>query len=177
MLQDCGQREHPTTQESCRQIVRLLLDRGRGLSATSSVPCSKALMTFQACRAYISLHYARIRGIDEVARHCHVHRAYLPQLFARFAQTSPSQLLNQYRMNAAARLLLEGRWLIKEVAAEVGFDDPLHFSQSFKRCYGVSPRRFAEQHRTSATGFPVVLAGGRSFPRGRTSDTRQAVGG
>jgi AraC-like DNA-binding protein len=153
MLQDCGQRNGTTAQSSCQLIVRLILDRVEQLSSCANNQCHQALMTYQRCRSFISENFATIHSVAEVAEHCAIHRAYLAQLFTKFAQTTPSQLLNHYKMNAAAKLLLEGKLLVKEVAAAVGFDDPFHFSQSFKKFYGISPRNFAGQYRISETCF------------------------
>ena len=159
MLMDCGQRNGPATQESCQLIVRLLLDRVEQLSSRANRQQEQAQMTFQRCRSYISHNFRKIRSIGEVARHCGVHRAYLAQLFTRFAQTTPSQLINHYKMNAAAKLLLEGDLLVKEIAAEVGFDDPLYFSHTFKKFFGVSPRTFAERARPPQPALNAVPDG------------------
>jgi AraC-like DNA-binding protein len=32
--------------------------------------------------------------------------------------------------------------LVKQVAAELGFDDPFHFSRAFKNIFGLSPEAF-----------------------------------
>jgi len=47
------------------------------------------------------------------------------------------------KMRYAASLLLNPETLVKEVAHELDFSDPFHFSRSFKSVYGVSPEGFA----------------------------------
>ena len=42
----------------------------------------------------------------------------------------------------AKRLLLHTSLSIKEVAYEIGFEEPLHFSGFFKKRVGVSPSQF-----------------------------------
>ena len=51
---------------------------------------------------------------------------------------SPQALLDEWRLAAAITLLKETR-LVKEVAADLGFCDPAHFSHHFKRHYKISP--------------------------------------
>jgi AraC-like DNA-binding protein len=177
MLQDCGRRGGPDAQPSCRLVLNLIIDRVQQLAACRSNHNNKALLTFQSCRLFISEHYATIRSVSEVASQCHVHRAYMAQLFARYAQTTPSQLLNHYKMNAAAQLIIEGNLLVKEVAAAIGFDDPLHFSQSFKKFFGVSPRAFANQPRPSAHNLVTNPAHGPSMDEPPFGTWRHAVGG
>ena len=48
-------------------------------------------------------------------------------------------------MSRAAELLLDAGLKVVEVAAELGFSDPAHFSRSFKQVYGVSPERFVRE--------------------------------
>ena len=45
-------------------------------------------------------------------------------------------------MNLAAQRLQEPGTLVKQVAAELGFDDPFHFSRTFKNVFGLSPEAF-----------------------------------
>jgi AraC-like DNA-binding protein len=37
--------------------------------------------------------------------------------------------------------------LVKQVAAELGFDDPYHFSRSFKSVFGLSPTKLVREQR------------------------------
>jgi AraC-like DNA-binding protein len=45
-------------------------------------------------------------------------------------------------MNLAAERLQTPDVLIKEVAVELGFHDPFHFSRAFKSIFGLSPEAF-----------------------------------
>ena len=55
--------------------------------------------------------------------------------------------LNELRMKRAAELLLQrSDRYIKEIAAEVGIDDPFYFTRRFKEYYGVSPKEYIEQN-------------------------------
>lgn len=51
---------------------------------------------------------------------------------------TPGQLIATVRMREARRLLAEGR-RVSEVADELGFADPFHFSRRYKRFYGMAP--------------------------------------
>jgi AraC-like DNA-binding protein len=55
---------------------------------------------------------------------------------------TPYRFLMRLKMSHAASLLLNPDALVKEVAYELDFSDPFHFSRSFKSVYGVSPERF-----------------------------------
>jgi AraC-like DNA-binding protein len=98
--------------------------------------------TFQRCRQHIVEHCRRLMSLNEVARECHVDRAYLCRLFRRFEHQTPHQFLMRRKMQFAAERLQEPGVLVKEVAAELGFVDPFHFSRVFKGVFGLSPNSF-----------------------------------
>jgi AraC-like DNA-binding protein len=46
------------------------------------------------------------------------------------------------KMNVATERLQDPGTLVKQVAAELGFSDPFHFSRVFKSVFGVAPETF-----------------------------------
>jgi AraC-like DNA-binding protein len=46
------------------------------------------------------------------------------------------------KMNLAAERLRDPGSLVKQVAAELEFSDPFHFSRAFKSVFGLSPEAF-----------------------------------
>ena len=63
-------------------------------------------------------------------------------LFKQRFQLSPGQFLEQLRWSEAKKLLHLGQKSIKEIAAELGFENPYYFSRFFKKHQGVSPKHF-----------------------------------
>jgi signal transduction histidine kinase/ligand-binding sensor domain-containing protein/DNA-binding response OmpR family regulator len=55
---------------------------------------------------------------------------------------NPAILFKTYKLNRAAELLLEGNMNISEIADMTGFSNPSHFSVSFKKQFGVSPKNY-----------------------------------
>jgi len=56
-----------------------------------------------------------------------------------------SDLITELRYEHAARLLRESDATALDIALEVGYEDPSHFSRAFKRIAGVSPREYRHQ--------------------------------
>jgi len=52
---------------------------------------------------------------------------------------TPGDLIRETRIVYAARLLVETRLLIREVAARAGYDSEKHFGEQFQRALGVTP--------------------------------------
>lgn len=101
-----------------------------------------AYATYERCCQHIAEHFERLQSLEQVARECHVDRAYLCRLFRRYDQQTPYRLLMRLKMNLAAERLQDPGVLVKQVASQLGFDDPFHFSRTFKSMFGVSPQKF-----------------------------------
>lgn len=57
----------------------------------------------------------------------------------------PARYLTQVRLEAASRMLLTTSLSVSEIAAKVGYEDPLYFSRIFSRHLGMSPRHFRDE--------------------------------
>ena len=54
--------------------------------------------------------------------------------------------VTDYRMEQAARLLIETNEKSYVIAQKVGYTDPNYFSYVFKRKFGVSPSKYRAEH-------------------------------
>jgi len=137
-----GQRGTRHTPELCRQLLVCL--GVKLLEARVPLPGadSLAFITFQKCREHIHRHFRRLRTLEQIARENHVDTAYVCRLFRRYDHESPYQFLMRLKINAAAEQLALPGALVKNVAAELGFTNPFHFSRVFKSVFAVSPETF-----------------------------------
>lgn len=128
----------------CLGQAYLLLDalnRKKDKSKTS--PSEKGHI--QEAKEYILNNFQIQITIVDVARSVGVNPNYLANLFAQYGEISPKAFLTEVRMKEAARLLRHSDANIGEVAKAVGYPSPLHFSQSFKSHYGVSPLHYRKK--------------------------------
>jgi AraC-like DNA-binding protein len=77
--------------------------------------------------------------IDELGRRVGLSRSALHERFVQLIGVPPMQYLAQWRMQAAARLLLETRATIAAIALDVGYDSEAAFTRAFKRLVGKPP--------------------------------------
>ncbi|MDF2921715.1 MAG: AraC family transcriptional regulator [Paenibacillaceae bacterium] len=70
---------------------------------------------------------------------------YLCQVFKKYAGSSINQYIHQLRIQRAKHLLHHTSLSVKEIASQIGYDDPFYFSRMFKRLEQVSPQQFREQ--------------------------------
>ena len=137
-----GQRGTRHSPELCRQLLGCLGIKLQEARAPLKGVESAAFATFQACRQLIQEQHPRLRTLEQIAKECHVDTAYLCRLFRRYDHQSPYLFLTRLKMNAAAEQLEQPGALVKNVATELGFANPFHFSRVFKSVFGISPDAF-----------------------------------
>ncbi len=103
-------------------------------------------------RDYVRDHYAdEDLSLDTVCQHLGVSNAYFSSLFKKETGETFISYLTGYRLEQAARLLVETDEKNYVIARKVGYSDPNYFSYVFKRQFGVSPSRYgAEYEKTSS---------------------------
>ncbi|MGI2296865.1 response regulator transcription factor [Paenibacillus sp. GXUN7292] len=77
--------------------------------------------------------------IQDIADHVYLSPNYLSYLFKRIANETVWEYVTSIRMEEAKHLLLNTSKKRYEIADEVGYESPEHFSRVFKRYYGESP--------------------------------------
>ncbi len=80
--------------------------------------------------------------LARLARVSHLSISRLSCLFRAQVGMTPQQYVEAQRLDRATRLLQIPSISIKQIAAEVGFNDPFYFSQRFHRRNGISPREY-----------------------------------
>ncbi len=93
-------------------------------------------------------------SLNELANDVHCTKIHLVRAFRKYFGETPHRMLRSMRMRFAANMLLNSpEFSVKEIAAQVGYENALTFSAEFKRYHGESPRSF--RNRTADQLFPV----------------------
>ena len=96
----------------------------------------------RAAREYIKNHYAEPIRLEDAARAATYHPNYFSGVFKQETGMNFSEYLTEVRIDAAKELLRNTRMSIRAVAEQVGYKDEKHFSKSFKKTVGVSPKDY-----------------------------------
>lgn len=90
----------------------------------------------------VDLHFREKRQVQEYAELLHRSPKTLSNLFGKYGKKSPLQIIQERVALEAKRLLFYTDSQIQEIAYDLGFEDPGHFSKFFKKASGLSPQAF-----------------------------------
>lgn len=144
MLQREAGRGTAGAHDICAMLLRVLFIKLQDAVPPDTGVASQAAATYRRCRHAIDERYLELDSLADIADCVHLDPSYVCRLFRHYGQTTPYAYLVYRKMTHAAQVLLSAGMLVKEVAADMGFSDPYHFSRLFKACHGVSPRRFIQ---------------------------------
>ena len=92
--------------------------------------------------AYMMQHLNQPLQVAKLAQTAHTSPSHFFVLFKRWVGSSPIDYFIRLRMQEACRLLTATNLSVKEIAADLGYDDPFYFSRVFKSVHGVAPSDF-----------------------------------
>jgi len=140
-----GLENSPWSAKICSSLAEVLIYKIARSALTHGDPGTTAFTTFLRCRNYIGAHYIEYRTLESISEACSISPSYLCRLFQKFDHQSPYQYLLRLQMNYAADCILQKKLQIQEVALKMGFEDPQHFSRTFKKVIGIPPVKILQQ--------------------------------
>ncbi len=107
----------------------------------NAVESSHVLYTEKACK-YISDNFSLNITIEDIAAHVNVDRSYLYKLFKKRFNLSIQEYMQKVRLQNAEFLLRTTSRALGEISSVCGFNNYSHFSKTFYRHFGKSPRDY-----------------------------------
>ena len=99
---------------------------------------------------YVEEHYNEPLSENSVAKVMGYHPRYLSALIQNNFGISFRNLLNEYRVKAAAELLRDSEQSVTDVYLAVGFDSQSSFNRNFKAIMGITPLKYRQGYRNVA---------------------------
>src|SRR5690606_19236268 len=102
----------------------------------------------EKAKRYIIENYKTNLSREDVAASVYLTPDYLAKTFKSKTGLSIKEFLNEYRIKAAQRMLLESDESISYIAMETGFDNISYFSTVFKKITGETPNLYRSKYRS-----------------------------
>jgi len=99
-------------------------------------------MLAQKTRGLVRKNPPKVCSVKLLADQLNVSREHLSRVFKEQTTQTLRQYLMRHKMIEACRLIKETRLTHKEIAAEMGYNVPAHFTRAFRQIMRMTPRRF-----------------------------------
>lgn len=86
--------------------------------------------------------------VSTVAEALGMSPAYFSRMFQRRMDIAPVKYIIKVKMAQAKRMLTDGNYSIKEIAAALHYENQLYFSRQFTRDTGIPPRQYRAEMRS-----------------------------
>ena len=144
--------EHGMADRMDRMCELLILESRRGEEKGPADDAGKAVM---AIRDHVAARLGQHHDFDALAKRHGLSSSTFRRRWAAHYETPPHHYLLRLRIREATRLLVESSLTVGEIAARVGYDDPLYFSRRFTSETGMTAteyRRRTQVHMTRGEG-------------------------
>ena len=101
---------------------------------------------------YIDAHRKEKITLSSLAHQFNISESHLNRLFQQIYHISPINYLIQCRIVMATEYLAKTGFTIAEIAREVGYDNPAHFTNMFTKRIGCSPAQYRERAAQNPLG-------------------------
>lgn len=97
-------------------------------------------------KKYINDHIEEKLTLNKVAEAFNISPNYLSVLFSKYNDTGFSDYINQSKIEAAKKMMVDGNLKVYEISDLLGFESAFYFSRVFKKVTGISPRDYINQN-------------------------------
>lgn len=125
--------EMEITQKSF-EIIQIIISE----AAVQKKAYSSSNIVSQAIE-YIKNNFKRNITLEEMSQVLNISPYYFSKIFKKSVGINFKEYLIKLKMEHAQKLLIETNMPIKEIAYEIGFDDPNYFIKAFKKYTGLTP--------------------------------------
>lgn len=139
------EQEYTNGQTGCMELLRCYLTQ---ILVCAVRACEKAEQArthhsaTSAAAAYLRENYSQPLSLTDLGKKVGYTPQYLSAVFHRDTGMTVQTFLQRLRVEEACRLMSTRQMSLAELGQAVGYSDPKHFSQVFRRHKGVTPKEY-----------------------------------
>jgi two-component system, response regulator YesN len=120
--------------DSCLNVIDITRVQRKG----------KLIDPIEAAKEYMAKNVCAKVNLEDVAQILGLNSCYFSQLFKRETGQTFIEYRIHLRIETAKQLLERSNLRIIDISSEIGYDDPTHFTKTFKKYTGISPREYRQ---------------------------------
>lgn len=135
-------------QLACAALEELLIRLiRRSRQPASPLPAPGEDESLKRVAAYMERHLDRPLTLEQICRDNLIGRSQLQKLFHAHTGGGVMEYFGMLKIQAARRMIREGRLNVTQIAARLGFQSVHYFSRRFRKLTGMSPSEYARSVR------------------------------
>lgn len=127
-------------------LLGLLAGETSNIHSTGRVKPNRGFIIQEAFTQLLKVHYREWKQPARYAAELNISAAHLYDTIKGLTGDSVSACIQQYCILEAKRLLCFSRLTVKEVAYQLGYEEPVYFGKLFKKITGSTPLEFRKQY-------------------------------
>ncbi|MFD1254184.1 Arabinose operon regulatory protein [Devosia equisanguinis] len=136
---------HDLAMRAHLSLLLLALHRAHSQAVASEIPPDRTRLHAAAFRQLVDERFRSSRRITDYAETLGVSPTHLNRICRQALGASALAIIERRIALEARRQLLFSTLSIKEIGAELGYDDPAYFTRFVTRMLGMSPAKFRQQ--------------------------------
>ena len=98
---------------------------------------------------WMEVHYPEDISMEQISQHFSLSSRTLIRKFKSNLGITPSAYLQEVRIDAARKILVQTKKTVDEITAAVGYEDVSSFTKLFKRKTGLSPINYRARYQAN----------------------------
>lgn len=137
-------------------LLMVALHRAMAITAPVDPRRDPARAHAEAFLRLVEDQFRQNRSVAGYARQLHVSQTHLGRICRELLGASPLGVIERRIALEARRLLLFSHLTVKEIGADLGYDDPAYFTRALTRLLGCAPVAFRARAAVSAAAPPPL---------------------
>ncbi|MBR2499834.1 MAG: AraC family transcriptional regulator [Clostridia bacterium] len=115
------------------------------------IPDTQTLDSFKTMLSFIQLHYKEKISLEAICMSGSVCKTTCNKIFKTFTGRTPVEYLTYYRLKKAIELMENNNLSLIEICYECGFSGASYFAETFKKNFGISPKKYKAKYKAALT--------------------------
>lgn len=141
---DHPKERHALAMRAHMSLLLLALHRAKSQSVAQDGPADRMRMHASAFRQLVEERFRKTRRISDYADALGISAAHLNRVCREVLGASALSIIERRVVLEARRQLVFSQRSIKQIGADLGYDDPAYFTRFFTRMLGMSPGQFRQ---------------------------------